>query len=133
MDLVKLLAERIGIDETQARQGAGMVFSKAKEQLDGGDFEKLKGFVPDVDGMIDDAPEADAEASGGGGLMGMVSGAASKFGMGGLASAADLSAGFSKIGISADKLGPFLTTILEFIEEKGGPQARAMVEKFVKP
>ena len=131
MELVQMLTERLGIDESTARQGAGMLFGKAKESLDGGDFDKLKEYVPDIDSMMDEAPEAEAEGSGG--LAGMLGGAASKLGMGGIGDIADLTAGFGKIGLSADKIGPFVTGILEFIEDKGGPQARAMIEKFIKP
>ena len=135
MDLIKMVTEQVGVDESQARQGAGMLFGKAKEQLDDGSFAKLKEYVPDVDSLMDEAPEAEAEdaAGGGGGLMGMLGGAASKMGLGGISGMADLAGGFSKIGVSADKIGPFVTTVLEFIESKGGPQARALVEKFIKP
>ena len=131
MDLINLLTQQLGIDEPQARGGAGMLFQKAKEQLDGGDFEKLKSYVPDVDSLIGDAPEADAEESGG--LMGMVGSAASKFGLGGVGSIADLAAGFGKLGIPTDKLGDFASIVLNFIEEKGGADARQMIEKFLKP
>ena len=132
MDLIALLTEKMGIPAEQAEQGAGLIFSKAKEHL-GGDFDKLRDAVPDMDGLIDKAPSADATAEGGGGLMGMLGGAADKLGLDNISDMADMSAGFDKIGLGADQLPAFATTVLGFLEEKLGVDARSLVEKFLKP
>ena len=131
MDLIQLLTEKMGVSSDQAEQGAGLIFSKAKEHL-GGDFGKLRGAVPDMDALLEKAPAADAEKSGGG-LMGMVGGAASKFGLGNIGDMADMAAGFDKIGLGSDKLPEFATTVLAFLEEKLGVDAKSLVEKFLKP
>ena len=131
MDLIALLTEKMGIPAEQAEQGAGLIFSKAKEHL-GGDFDKLRDAVPDMDGLIDKAPAADA-ASEGGGLMGMLGGAADKLGLDNVSDMADMAAGFDKIGLGGDQLPAFATTVLGFLEEKLGVDAKALVEKFLKP
>ena len=131
MELINLLTEKLGLDESQARGGAGLLLSKAKDALDGGSFDQIKSAIPEAESLIGDAPDAEAEGSGG--LMGMVGSAASKFGLGGVADIADISAGFDKLGIPTDKLGDFATIVLDFIESKGGAGARQMVEKFLKP
>ena len=135
MDLIELLTEKMGIDKSQAEQGAGLVFAKAKEHL-GGDFEKLRGAVPDMDALLEKAPAADAtedSGGGGGGLMGMIGGAAEKFGLDNVGDMADMAAGFDKIGIGGGQLPAFATTLLGFLEEKLGVDAKALVEKFLKP
>lgn len=131
MDLIKMLTEQAGVDESQARGGAGLIFSKLKDQLGGGDLDQLRSLVPGMDALADEAPEAEAESSGG--LMGMLGGAASKLGLENLGNLADLGAGFSKLGISTDKISGFVSVILKFIEDKGGAGAREMVEKIIKP
>ena len=131
MDLIGMLTDKLGISSEQAEQGAGLVFSKAKEHLDGADFEKIKDAVPDMDSLLGKAPEA--EPSEAGGLMGLVGGAAEKFGLGNVGAMAEMSAGLGKLGIGADKLPTMVSTILEFIEGKLGVDAKAIVEKFLKP
>ena len=132
MDLIELLTEKMGIDRGQAEQGAGLIFSKAKEHL-GGDFDKLRGAVPDMDALLEKAPAADAAEQGGGGLMGMIGGAAEKFGLGNVGDMADMAAGFDKIGLGGAQLPAFATTMLGFLEEKLGVDAKQLVEKFLKP
>ena len=131
MDLVAMLTEKLGISSDQAEQGAGLIFAKAKEHLEGPDFEKIKGAVPDMDSLLGKAP--DAEPSEAGGLMGMVGGAAEKFGLGNIGAMAEMTAGLGKLGIDADKLPTMVSTILEFVESKVGVDAKAIVEKFLKP
>ena len=130
MDLIKMLTDNVGIDESQAKQGAGMLFGKAKEHLGAGDFGQLNDLVPEAGQLADDAPEP--EQSGGGGLMGAIGGLASKAGFGGVGEAAGLAGMLSKVGIPLDKVGTFLQTILGFVEAKGGPQAKALLEKFLQ-
>lgn len=130
-ELIEMLTSRLGVEEGQAKQGAGLLFSKAKEQLGESDFAKLASHVPGIDTLLGEAPEAEAAQAGG--LMGMLGGAAEKFGLGGVGSIADIAAGFSKIGIPTDKLTDFASVVLEFIEKQGGTDARAMIEKFLKP
>ena len=130
MDLIQMLTSQLGIDESQARQGTGTLLAKAKETLDVGDFDQLKGVIPGADAMLDEAP-VETEG-GGGGLMGMVSGAASKFGLGGVADLASFGDALGKVGIPADKVTGFLTTIVQFVESQGGAGAKALLEKFIK-
>lgn len=129
MDLVQLLSERLGVSPEQAAQGAGMIFQKAKEKLSAGDFAKVADAIPGLEGMIDKAPSPESAKAGG--LMGMLGSAASQFGMGQVGDLADLTAGFQKIGLDASNLQGFAKTILEFVERKLGPEAKAMIAKLL--
>jgi hypothetical protein len=126
MELTDLLVKNLGINETQAQGGAGLLFKQAKEKLSGDDFSKVSAAVPGVDSLISAAPE-----SGGGGVMGglgkLVSGlGGSKGGVAGLAG------GFSKLGLDAGMIGKFLPVILSFVQSKGGDGVKGILEKVLK-
>ena len=130
MDLIKMLTEAAGIDESTAKQGAGLVFGKAKEHLGAGDFGQLTDLIPEAGQLADEAPAEDS--GGGGGLLGAIGGMAQKAGLGGVGEMAGMAGMLSKLGISMDQVGPFLQTIVSFVESKGGPQAKALLEKFLQ-
>lgn len=130
MDLVKILTEQLNISSDQAEQGAGMLFSKLKDGLDTDDFSKIAGAIPGLDDLIGKAPAADASESGG--LMGMIGGAASKLGMGNVGDMADLVTGFDKLGLDASQLKGFVTVVLQFLEDRLGVDAKALVEKYLQ-
>ena len=127
MELLNLLTQNLGINEDQAKGGAGMLFNLAKEKLSGDEFSKVADAVPDMDNLLGAAPKS------GGGVMGAIGGITSALGgdskLGNLAS---LAGGFSKLGLDSGMIGKFLPIILSFVQNKGGDQIKDLLVKVLK-
>jgi len=122
MELIDQLTGNLGVNETQAKGGAGLLFKLAKDKLSGGDFSKVSTAVPGIDGLIGAAP------SGGGALGGL----GKVLGGGGLGSLAGLAGGFSNLGLDAGMIGKFIPIVLSFVQSKGGDQVKGILEKVLK-
>ena len=61
-ELIAQLVGQLGINESQAGGGAGLLFKLAKEKL-GGDFSKVTGALPGVAELIQKAPAEAARPS----------------------------------------------------------------------
>ncbi len=134
MELIQQLISNLGVNEGQAKGGAGLLFNLAKDKLGAGEFQQLADKVPGITALLKAAPQQGA----GGGLMGALGGAASAFGglggkMEGLGNLAQLAAGFSQLGLSTDMVGKFLPIILSFVQNQGGESAKGLLEKVLKP
>ena len=128
MELTDLLAKNLGVSETQAQGGAGLLFRLAKEKLGAADFSKVSAAVPGIDTLMNTAPASGGGAPGG--LGKLVSGL---FGAkGGASSLAGLAGGFSKLGLDAGMIGKFVPIILSFVRSKGGEGPKALLEKAFK-
>ncbi len=126
MELIKILTDQLGINDNQAKGGAGLIFSLVKDKLDSGDFSKIASAIPGVNDLIKSAPES-------GGLMGAIGGLASSFGGGSsLGNLAGLADGFSKLGLDSGMIGKFIPIIMSFVESKGGASVKALLEKVLK-
>ncbi len=135
MELIQQLISQLGVNEGQAKGGAGLLFDMAKEKLGSGEFQKIADAVPSMSNLLKAAPESGTE----GGLMGAIGSATSTFGgLGGknmevLGNLSQLAGGFSKLGLSADMVGKFVPIILSFVQSQGGESAKHLLEKVLKP
>lgn len=132
MELIQQLVSGLGVNEDQAKGGAGLLFNLAKEKLGSGEFQQITNAVPGVTDLLKAAPES------GGGMMGALGGATSALGglggqMGGLGKLAELAGGFSKLGLSTDMVGKFIPIVLSFVQNQGGPAVAGLLEKAIKP
>jgi hypothetical protein len=122
MELIDQLTKTLGVSETQAQGGAGLLFKLAKDKLGGGDFSKVSAAVPGIDSLISAAP-----AGGGGGLGKLISGITGKStGIAGLAGK------FSNLGMDGSMIGKFVPIILSFVQNKGGDGVKSILEKVLK-
>jgi hypothetical protein len=115
MGLIKSLTSQLGVTTDQAQGGAGAIFNLAKQNLSAADFNRIANVIPEMDTLIDAAPEVKGAASPLGkatSLLGSKSGKA-----GGIASLAE---SFSKLGLNADMVSKFTPIILDFTKSKGG-------------
>jgi hypothetical protein len=117
MELIDQLTKTLGVNENQAKAGAGLLFKMAKDKMGSADFSKISSAVPDVAGLISGAP------AGGGGFFSKL------FGGGGLAS---LAGGFTKLGMDGSMVGKFVPIILSFVKSKGGDAASGLLAKVLK-
>lgn len=132
MELVQHLVSSLGVQEEQAKGGAGLIMQMAKSKLEDHEFAQVAQALPGVSDLIDAAP---GEKSGGGGLMGALGGLAG--GLGGDAGGAaanvktmvTLAAGFSKLGMDPSMVSKFMPTILSFAQTKAGGQVVGILSK----
>jgi len=127
--LVSLLTGNLGVTTPQAEGGAGAILSYAKQQLSPGDFTKVAGAVPEMDGLLKAAPQTPTS-----GLSKAMGGASSMLG-GGAAKAEGLASvgeSFSKLGMQPDMVNKFVPTILQYVESNGGATTKNILAAVLK-
>ena len=140
MELIQQLVSNLGVNEDQAKGGAGLLFNMAKEKLGAGEFQQLADSVPGVSDLLSAAPSPSAAASAGGGVMGALGGAAAALGagglgdkLGGLGDLAGLASGFSQLGLGSDMVGKFAPIVMSFVQSQGGDAMKGLLEKVMSP
>jgi hypothetical protein len=138
MELVEQLVSQLGISSDQAEGGLGLIMKMAQEKLGAADFSQLGEIIPGADALIGKAPETGAGGGeAGGGLLGQVTSAVGGLlgggdDGGGLGGLAGLAGGFSALGLDVSKIGDFVSMVLAFVKEKGGDQAKGLLEGLLK-
>ncbi len=127
MELIQQLVSNLGINEDQAKGGAGLIFKMAKEKLGAGEFGEVAQAVPGIDEMISAAPES-------GFLAKAVGSVTSMFGEkgGSLGGMAGVASGFSKLNLKSDMIGKFAPEILSFVQSKGGDTVKQILARVLK-
>ena len=127
MELIEQLTKNLGVSESAAKGGTGLIFKMAQEKLGAGDFSKVAGAVPGINDLMKSAPK-----SGGmlGGLGKMASGLGGSAGQ--LGTLASLAGGFSQLGMDSGMIGKFIPIILSFVQSKGGDVVKSLLEKALK-
>ncbi len=126
-DLVAALVKQLGIQEGQAKGGAGLLLKLAQSKL-GGDFSKVAQAVPDAQSLIASAPAA-------GGASKLLGGLASALGggqAGTLTSLASLAGGFGQLKLDPAMIGKFVPVILNFVQSKGGQDVVKLLSGVLK-
>lgn len=120
-ELVGALAKELKATPAQAEGAAGSLFSLAKSRLSAGDWSKVAGAVPGMDGLLKAAPQAAVGTTGG---IGAIAGQAA-----GLASAASA---FSKLGLSPDLVGKAIPVLTSFVGKSGGADVAKLLTGVLK-
>lgn len=126
MELVSMLTQSLGVNESQAKGGAGLLFGMAKEKL-GGDFGQVEAAVPGMDNLLAAAPEVGGKAGALGGMAQALGGGAGQLG-----SLAGLAAEFSKLGLDSGMVGKFIPVLLSFVQSKGGDSVKNLLAGALK-
>lgn len=120
-DLVGMLTSQLGVSEQQASGGAGSLLNFAKGQMGSGDFDVVSSALPEVDGLMDAAPEASSGVLGSGSsLLGGSTG--------GLGDMAGVAGTFSDLGMSPEMVNEFVPVILEYTQSAGSEQAMQLLK-----
>jgi Protein of unknown function VcgC/VcgE (DUF2780) len=127
MELIDLLTKNLGVQEDQAKGGAGLLFNLAKEKLGEGDFSQVAQHIPGMNDLIGSAPKSGGLGAALGGLASSIGGDASKLG-----NIAGLASGFSELGLDSGMVGKFIPIILSFVQGKGGSGVKDLLEKVLK-
>ena len=130
MELIEQLVGNLGIQEEQAKGGAGLLFQLAKDKLGEGDFAQLADCVPGINSLLQAAP---AEADGGmmGALGGLASASLGEQGSG-IGNLLKLAGSFSKLDLSSDMVGQFVPIILSYVQNQGGDSVKGLLEQVLK-
>ncbi len=129
MELVQQLVSNLGVQEDQAKGGAGLILKLAQDKLGGEEFAKVASAIPGSDVLLGSAPSQDA----GGGMMGALGGMAAGM-MGGGQGAAlgnlmSLAGGFSQLGMDGNMVTKFFPIVLNFVQQKGGADIAGILSK----
>lgn len=128
-NIIQELTKRLGINEEQAKGGLGLLLKFCQEKLNQTDFKKVTDLIGNGwQELIKAAPQAQAS------IMGKLGGFASVFGekAAQLGAMANMVADFKKLGIDVTKVQNFVDVTLKTLEEKGGPQVKDLLSKFLK-
>ncbi len=127
MELTELLTKNLGVEEGQAKGGAGLLLNLAKEKLGDGDFSQLSEYIPGIDDLIGSVPKSGGLGAALGGIASSLGGGASKLG-----NIAGIASGFSNLGLDSSMVGKFIPIVLSFVQEKGGSGVKDLLEKVLK-
>ena len=126
MELVDILTRQLGVQEQQAKGGAGLLFQLAQEKLQDEEFSQIAQYIPGIGELLGAAPQAGGMASALGGLASAMGAPAS------VGNLANLAGGFSKLGLNAGMVNQFVPIILSYIQGKGGIGASQLLEQVLK-
>jgi hypothetical protein len=124
-DLIQQLVAQLGVQESQAKGGAGLLFKLAQDSL-GGDFSKIASALPGVSELIGSVPDSGGGLAGlAGGLLGKLGGEHAK----GLADLAGLAGGFSELKLDSSMIAQFIPVIISFAKSQGGGEIADLLAK----
>ncbi len=112
MELIERLTEQLGIHQTQAQGGAGLLFKLAKDKLDTEDFMQMSEFIPSVAYLVDAAPKSGTRELVMGDLGGLVG-------------------GFSKLGMESDMVGKFVGVIITASPHESRDEIKGLIFKML--
>ncbi|MCU0760256.1 MAG: DUF2780 domain-containing protein [Steroidobacteraceae bacterium] len=124
-ELVELLVKTVGVDERQARGGAGVLLKAARDKLGPQEFGTMLGNLPGLDELIRQAPQP-------GGLGKLFGGLASTVGGGQGALVAGIVSGFGSLGLGTDHARRMAPVIMEFVRARVGTETADRLEKALR-
>jgi hypothetical protein len=125
-ELIADLVKQLGVQEGQAKGGAGLLFKLAQDKL-GGDFSKVTQALPGVQDLVNSAPAAGGASKLVGGLLGALGGQGK-----GLADLASLAGGFSQLKLDSGMIAKFVPIIMNFAKSKGGQELVGLLGKVLQ-
>ena len=119
--IIQFLSQKLNLPEGVVRTAAGVLLNFIKQKATGSQFESFIGLLPGASELM--ASSAGTEASGSGGLLSGLIGAAGNLIGGQSAEAAKAISAIEQAGVPADKALPFATGFFEKVKEIVGPDA----------
>lgn len=123
MELLNQIVSTLGVSQDQAAGGTGLLMKLVKDNLDGGDFQHLLGEAPQLEGLLERAPET------GGGLLGMAGGLLSGLGNDKLAGLAEIAGGLQKLGLEKETLVQFVPLVMQYFQQQGKGDLASLIQK----
>jgi hypothetical protein len=126
--LVSQLSNGLNISQSQAKGGAGSLFSLAKSRLSPSEFGQVSSAVPGMSGLLKAAPST----SGGSSELSALEGALGSSGgssLGSVGRLAETAEAFHKLGLSPEMAAKFVPIMTKFVESKGGSATAGLLDK----
>ena len=115
MKLIPMLTQGLGVTDSQAKGGAGVIFDYVKQKVSAEDYAQVAKALPGVDSLVDSAPKASDLSGQIGGLSPALGGKSDL--TGGMAGVAER---FGKLGLDAGMVDKYVKTILDFTQSEAG-------------
>ena len=115
MKLIPMLTQGLGVTESQAKGGAGVIFDYVKQKVSAEDFAEVATALTGVDSLVDLAPKASDLSGQIGGLSPTLGGKSDL--TGGMAGLAER---FGKLGLDAGMVDKYVKIILDFTQSEAG-------------
>ena len=123
--IIKELQKKLNITDEQAKGGLGVLLKFCQEKLAAKDFQKITSLIgSNWEELVKAAPQASAN------LMGKLGGIASIFSEK-AGAMANFAGSFKSLNIDMGKIQQFVDVTLNALEEKGGPQVKELLKKFL--
>jgi hypothetical protein len=120
-ELIEQLTKKLGIDPSVANAGVSKMMAMLKSHVGDDLFGKISGMIPGAGEAAEAEPGiASGEGADGGGMLGKLAGMASAALGGKAGGGLEMASALANSGIDAEKLGPFVDTVIEFLKEKLG-------------
>ena len=115
MKLIPMLTQGLGVTESQAKGGAGVIFDYVKQKVSAEDFAEVAKALPGVDSLVDLAPKESDLSGQIGGLSPTLGGKSDL--AGGMTGVAER---FGKLGLDAGMVDKYVKIILDFTQSEAG-------------
>lgn len=131
-ELIEQLTSKLGIDASTAKSATGKTLKALEDNVGGDLFSKISSSIPGVGDLISQFGESGSQGSAGGSsMLGKLAGMASSMLGEKAGSGLELGTTLAEAGLKPEKLGSFLTMIMDFIKDKAGAEVVDQVlEKF---
>ena len=131
-ELIEQLTSKLGIDASTAKAVTGKTMKALKDNVGGDVFSKISSAIPGVGDLISQFGESSSQQSAGGSsMLGKLAGMASSMLGSKAGGGLELGSMLAEAGLEPEKLGSFLTMIMDFIKDKAGTEVVDQVlEKF---
>ena len=123
-ELIAELVQKLGVQDSQAKCGAGLLFKLAQDKL-GGDFSQIASKLGGVEDLIKAAPS-------GGVAGGLLGGLGKALGGGALGNLAQLAGGLTQLKLDPGMIAKFVPVVVAFVQSKAGQQAAALLSGVLK-
>ncbi len=125
-ELIKQITSQLGIDESIATTATQKAMAMIKDQAGDDLFGKISAAIPGAEDVAS-AGAADGGASAGGGMLGKLAGMASSAMGGSAGGGLELASMLSGAGVDKDKMGGFVTMIIDFLKARAGDEVMDQV------
>tara|TARA_A100001391_G_scaffold171466_1_gene132800 strand:+ start:965 stop:1387 length:423 start_codon:yes stop_codon:yes gene_type:complete len=115
-ELIKLISSQLGIDPATANAAVSRVMALLKSQVGSELFGHVAGAISGADQAAQEAPEPAA----GDGLLGKLATSVSSMLGGKSGAGVEMATALASTGVDADKIGPMLKMVFDFLREKLG-------------
>jgi hypothetical protein len=123
-ELVGSVVSELGVTPRQAQAAAGTVFGLSKTKLSAGDFAKIAGVVPGMEGLLKAAPAGKQSA------LDVIAGQAG--GASGLGAIAGVASTLTKLGLKPDQIAKLAPTLVKAVQSKGGAEVAGLLAGALK-